>query len=98
MVFGEPTAPNCVLTRASLFLFYNFPGSNGAKSHTVRTGLSATPRPATQPFRQLRGAAGAARRRAAARIVQRPDSLALAYRRPDRWVLVRSLDVEDLLQ
>jgi hypothetical protein len=31
---------------------YNFPGSNGAKSRTVRTESFATRRPATPPFQQ----------------------------------------------
>src|SRR5450432_254598 len=65
--------PSRVPTHRFPFLFYNFPGSNGAEFQTVRTGSSATPRPSKLPFRQPPGATGAVPRRVAARITRSPD-------------------------
>src|SRR5260370_38354194 len=66
--------PHPAPSRRSPFLFCNFPGSNGAVFRTVRTGSSATPRPARWPFRIPHGGADAAPRRVAAKIVQTPGS------------------------
>src|SRR5579871_2567274 len=58
--FWGAKLPNRVRTHRSVFLFWNFPGSNGAEFQTVRTGLSATPRPAKRLFRLPPAVIGAA--------------------------------------
>src|ERR1043166_5100119 len=77
--------PIRVQTLSLPFLFYNFPGSNGARFQTVRTGLSATRGPSRQLFPQPSGATDVARRRVAGGTTRSLGWSAAACRWLDRW-------------